>query len=251
MTTTNSRTFIVDCNRCKAKVAANETGSAVQNGYDDDAGEPYGHMMHVGICPICNSILVGEERQTGFLNYNSNEDIWSDIVRVYPDPPKIFSSYRIPQVVQDSLIEADRTLQAGANMATCAMLGRALEAICRDILNPKPHPVPRTATVPPAKPVKKIMLAEGIKKLKEMKIIDDRLFDWSQQLHAFRNLAAHADEDTRISREDAEDLQTFVYAIVEYVYDLAERYNEFKNRVEARAKCNKPRGTHGNPVDDL
>lgn len=79
------------------------------------------------------------------------------------------------------------------------------------------------------------MLGEGIKQLRDKKVIDDRLFDWSQQLQAFRNLAAHP-EEISISRDDAEDLQTFVNAIVEYVYDLADRYEEFKVRVDARAK---------------
>lgn len=83
------------------------------------------------------------------------------------------------------------------------------------------------------------MLGEGIKKLREKKIIDDRLYDWSQQLQAFRNLAAHP-EDISISREDAEDLQTFVYAIVEYIYDLTDRYEEFKVRAEQRARRRKP-----------
>lgn len=82
------------------------------------------------------------------------------------------------------------------------------------------------------------MLAEGIKRLREAKVIDDRLYEWSQQLRAFRNLAAHP-EDITISRNDAEDLQTFVNAIVEYVYDLADRYEEFKERVDARAKRKK------------
>jgi hypothetical protein len=130
-----------------------------------------------------------------------------------------------------SLAEADRALQANANIAACVMFGRALEAVCRDIL----HRHKPTGPAPAAKvtPKKKIMLAEGIRKLKEIKVIDDRLYDWSQQLHAFRNLAAHP-EDVSISREDADDLRTFVYAIVEYIYDLTERYNEFKDRVERR-----------------
>ena len=82
------------------------------------------------------------------------------------------------------------------------------------------------------------MLGEGIKKLKDEKIIDERLYNWSQQLQAFRNLAAHP-EDISISREDVEDLQTFVIAIVEYVYDLADRYEEFISRVEKRKNKNK------------
>ena len=79
------------------------------------------------------------------------------------------------------------------------------------------------------------MLAEGIRKLKEHHFIDQRLYDWSQQLHAFRNIAAHP-ADISISRQDAEDLQTFVYAIIEYIYDLTDRYEEFKERLESREK---------------
>jgi Domain of unknown function (DUF4145) len=81
------------------------------------------------------------------------------------------------------------------------------------------------------------MLAEGIKQLKGKNIIDSRLFDWSQHLHAFRNLAAHPDSDVAISREDAEDLQAFVYAIIEYIYDLTDRYDEFKERQAKRARA--------------
>jgi hypothetical protein len=239
MATAIQRTFIVDCPWCRAKVAASESGRAECVGFDNDAGEPYGSKVLVGICPSCRSILVGETEQIGFENYDSDEDRWSDVVRIYPKPPKVFSSYRIPKVVKESLNEADRSLQAGANIAACVMLGRALEALCRNILDSEPETTSTTPTpATPAKPKKKIMLGEGIKKLRDKKIIDDRLYDWSQQLHAFRNLAAHP-EDISISRHDAEDLQTFVNAIVEYVYDLADRYEEFKNRVDARAKRKK------------
>lgn len=77
------------------------------------------------------------------------------------------------------------------------------------------------------------MLGEGIRKLKDAGIIDERLFDWSQQLHAFRNIAAHP-TDIAISREEAVDLRTFVFAIVEYIYDLTDRYNDFKERLERK-----------------
>ena len=85
---------------------------------------------------------------------------------------------------------------------------------------------------------KKIMLANGIKQLHDKNIIDARLFDWSQQLHAFRNDAAHPDTSS-ISREDTEDLQAFAYAIIEYIYDLTDRYEEFKERLKRRKKTHK------------
>jgi hypothetical protein len=236
MKTPSPQTFIIDSPWCKAKVAAIETGRAEESGFNEEIGEPYASTVYVGKCPRCRSILAGESVQTDFEDINAYENRWSDVVRVYPKPPKTFSSYRIPRVVKDSLKEADRSLQANANIAACAMLGRALEALCRDVLDSELGGTDGASTNPtPTRPKKEVMLGEGIKKLYDRKVIDDRLYDWSQQLQAFRNLAAHP-EDISISREDAEDLQTFVYAIVEYIYDLTDRYEEFKKRLDARSK---------------
>lgn len=235
MTTARPKTFIIDCHICKAKVAALEAGSAERGGWIEEAGDPFGERLLLGSCPSCRSLLVGEMTQIGFEGYDSDEDRWSEVVRVFPKPPKAFLSYRIPRVVTDSLLEADRSLQANANIAACVMFGRALEALCRDVLQEQVDSDSALEQSTTSKPKKNLMLGAGIKQLRDRKIIDDRLYDWSQQLQAFRNLAAHP-EDISISRDDAEDLQTFVYAIVEYIYDLADRYKEFKERTELRAK---------------
>ncbi|QRX82288.1 DUF4145 domain-containing protein [Glaciimonas sp. PAMC28666] len=225
------QTFIVDCHICKAKVAAIESGRAVH--HTSDAWQNYGKKVFIGNCPQCDFILVGESDQLDFKDVDSYDDRWSEVIRVYPKPPKTFLSLRIPPVVTDSLKEADRTLQAGANIATCMMLGRAIEALCRDVLNAEPKEG-GTENVP-AKTKKYIMLGQGIKELHKANLIDDRLYKWSEQLHAFRNMAAHP-EDITISRNDAEDLQKFVYAMVEYVYDLTDLYDDFMSRVKARTK---------------
>lgn len=176
---------------------------------------------------------MGESRQTWFKGFDSEYDRWSDYVRVYPKPPKTFTSFEIPNVVKDSIIEAERALQANANIAACVMLGRTLEGICRDVLQKIESASSGKKTRP--KKLKPIMLGKGLKELKAKGIIDDRLFDWSQQLQAFRNLAAHP-EDVSITRDDAEDLQAFVHALIEYIYDLAERYEEFKQRIAKKTK---------------
>jgi hypothetical protein len=227
------KTFIVDCPDCKAKVAAEEAGCAKDSGFDPEAGEPYGMRLHVGKCPRCNILLAGHSYQTRFAGWEGDdEEVWSDPVRVHPNPPKTFSSYRIPKSVTTSLTEGDIALQGNANLAACVMFGRALEGVCRDSLFTKEEKKEATAGKP-----KRLMLAQGIKQLRDKNIIDGRLFDWSQHLHAFRNVAAHPDmSGVSISREDAEDLQAFVYAIIEYIYDLTDRYEEFKERQERRAK---------------
>ncbi|MBR1196396.1 DUF4145 domain-containing protein [Bradyrhizobium sp. AUGA SZCCT0240] len=232
-------TFIIDCPRCKAKVAAEHRGQVDWSYAGDDEGEPIGHRVVIGYCPSpsCQIPLVGRAEQFGFQGYQDwEDDVFGDVVRVYPEPAKVFTSYRIPGALSHSLAEADRCLQVGANIAACVMLGRALEALCRDVLQKAEKPE-ATANAPSAKPTKRLMLGTGIRELRDRKIIDDRLYDWSVSLQAMRNLAAHP-EDITVSREDAQDLQVFVNAITEYVYDLTDRYEEFKER-EAEAK--KPR----------
>jgi hypothetical protein len=235
----SDKTFIIDCPACKAKVAAELCGVAEHRGNDYDTNEPFADRLYVGKCPRCNTLLSGKSSQMNFVEWGAEFDEWTDVVRVFPLPMRTFNSYRIPKVLTMSLAEADRCLQSCAPSAACVMLGRALEAMCRDILQQKStNPVRKGTQQSQAKaisPAKKIMLGKGIKELKDRNVIDQRLYDWSQQLQAFRNVAAHPDE-IEISREDAEDLQSFVYAIVEYVYDLADRYEEFKERLARRNK---------------
>lgn len=227
------KTFIVDCPKCRAKVAAIEHGCVRRPGGIDREGEPhYGISVYLGKCPKCRTILVGESQQIGIEQYDSYHDEWADAIRVYPEPPKTFTSKRIPKMVSESIAEAVKSLQASANVAACVMFGRALEAICRDLLEPARTGGETKSTSAPKRPV---MLGEGIRKLKEKGVIDQRLFDWSQQLHAFRNVAAHPTDKT-ISREDADDLRSFVYAIIEYIYDLTDRYNEFQERLTKKKK---------------
>jgi hypothetical protein len=231
-----SPTFIIDCPRCKAKVGAEYKGHIDHSYFEDEAGEPCGERILIGKCPSCSLSLVGRAEQVEFQSFDAEQDAFSDVVRVYPHPPKVFTSHRIPRPLTQSLVEADRSLQAGAYIASCMMLGRALEALCRDHLEPKAEKqAPGAEKVGPHKPRKRVMLGTGIRELREQKVIDDRLYDWSQSLHAVRNLAAHA-EDITFSRQDAEDLQAFVYAITEYVYDLTDRYLEFKEREEEKKK---------------
>lgn len=222
------KTFIVDCPRCRAKVAAVEHGCVRRlGGINHEGEEHYGISVTLGVCPKCRTVLVGESEQIGIEGYDSEYDEWAEAIRVYPEPPKTFTSGRIPKVVSESIAEATKCLQVNANVAACVMFGRALEAICRDLLEPAQTGRATQSTAALKRPV---MLGKGISKLKDKGLIDQRLFDWSQQLHAFRNVAAHA-TDITISREDTDDLRSFVYAIIEYIYDLTDRYNEFKERL--------------------
>src|SRR5437868_3315098 len=111
-------TFVVDCPVCQAKVAAEETGRAERKGFDDDIGVPFGERLIVGKCPRCKTLISAQSHQTNFKGWEGDEfDAWADPVRVYPKPPKTFSSYRIPKSLRISLFEADVALQGNAVLA--------------------------------------------------------------------------------------------------------------------------------------
>ena len=209
--------FLIDCATCKKKVVGKKLGGATRGGSGGPRGS-FGERLVVGECTECNSLLVAESYQTHFKSQGAELDKWSDFIRVHPSPLRSFNSNRIPPVLTDSLEEANKALQAGAPVAACAMYGRALEALCRDVLGKKKN-----------KPDYKVMLGKGIEELRDESIIDERLFNWSQEMHAFRNMAAHPDQIS-VSRDDVEDLRVFVYAIIEFVYDLTDRYEEFMAR---------------------
>lgn len=226
-------TFIIDCPTCRAKVAAPEYGRVKRNGgiNPEDGDVHYGTSLVVGKCPKCSTLLAGESPQITIGGFDGEWDEWGDAVRVFPKPAKTFLSARIPKIVTDSISEAEKSLQGNANTAACVMMGRALEAVCRHLLEPSSEKSPPDGNK--VQPKKHIMLGQGIRRLKEKGYIDDRLLDWSQHLHAFRNIAAHPSDES-IARQDAEDLQSFVYAIIEYIYDLTDRYNEFKLRMSKK-----------------
>ncbi len=81
------------------------------------------------------------------------------------------------------------------------MCGRTIEGVCN-------HHSTKNKT-----------LAGGLKELRENGIIDERLFEWGDELRKHRNIGAHATSE-KISKEDAKDLLDFSSAICEYVFTL-------------------------------
>ena len=72
-------------------------------------------------------------------------------------------------------------------------------------------------------------LAGELRELKEKGIIENRLFEWAEELRTMGNEAAHGVEFVA-SREDAEDTLQFTEALIEYVFTYRDRFEEFKKR---------------------
>jgi hypothetical protein len=93
------------------------------------------------------------------------------------------------------------------------MVGRTLEGVCIT------HGID----------VKKKSLISGLEELRKKELIDDRLLEWTQALRVLRNEGAHYTGNL-VSRADARDALQLCEALLDYMYVLAQQFEEFKNR---------------------
>jgi hypothetical protein len=208
--------MLIDCSHCRARVDAKEIGT-VRRGFDPECGSPdEDELVTLLRCQVCcQPILAFQSWEGEKRGWDGNHEIvWSSPQRVWPAPELSFST-AIPKAIQLSLLEAQKCLVVGAYTASVAMTGRALEAIGRHF-HTKGN-------------ANKLMLAAGIEELRQNNIIDQRLYEWSKELHLNRNLAAHASSQ-EFEQADAEDLFNFASAICDYVFVLSEKFDKFKKR---------------------
>ena len=200
--------MIIECSFCESLVDASVIAS--HESYDPDI-DPSPFRASLLECPSCkNTLLAGQYQEM------SDEDrvVWETPTRLWPEPRRFIPS-EIPLIVRVSLEEGERCFKARAYTACAVMCGRALEGVCRHYKTENPY------------------LGGGLEELLKMKVIDGRLYEWSQSLRFRRNIAAHASTE-KISPEDARDLLEFLHAICEFVFVLAARYEQFKRRTEAK-----------------
>lgn len=137
-------------------------------------------------------------------------DYFDNDVAVYPAPPRRMSS-AVPKKLQECFLEARTCYEARAYTASAIMCRRSLELLAVE------------------RGVAEKNLAQSLLKLKDNGDIDQRLYDWCNQLRLVGNEAAHGvGSDT--SQADAKDMTDLAEAIIDYVYVFQARYEEFRNR---------------------
>ena len=73
-------------------------------------------------------------------------------------------------------------------------------------------------------------LAARLKKLHDKGTIDQTLTEWADALRVIGNVGAHYSETT-VSRQDADDALAFAEALLDHIYVLRQRFDEFKTRI--------------------
>lgn len=65
--------------------------------------------------------------------------------------------------------------------------------------------------------------------MKESGDIDERLFEWAQELRIMGNEGAHF-TGKQVARQDAEDALDLCEALLDYMFELSEKFEAFKKR---------------------
>lgn len=191
--------MLVDCTRCRARIEAQEVAEFI--GYDKEVDFEVRYAFLK--CPSCNEPLLT-------FQWRPEEELpWDSPRRLYPTSRRL--SIQVPSPLRRSFREAISCQESGLFLATALMCRRTLECVCIHHLGAVRN------------------LSSALEKLHEANVIDDRLFEWANALRDDGNLAAH-DLEVQISAKDAEDLVDFTEAILDYVFVLRDRFEEYKKR---------------------
>jgi hypothetical protein len=130
--------------------------------------------------------------------------------RVYPAQQRHIGYY-LPDIVRQSYEEAVHCESATTSMACVVMVGRTLEAVCKEFGF-------STRSV-----------FEGLKSMYDKGVISQELLDWANELRVLRNVGAHA-TGQRVDCLDATEALDFLQAILEILYELRPKFEKFKLR---------------------
>jgi hypothetical protein len=132
-------------------------------------------------------------------------------VIVYPAPHRI--SPDVPSELRREWEEARACFSSKAYTACLVMVRRTLEGTCK------------------LQGVKKRTLAENLRELEKQGRIDGTLAEWADALRIAGNRGAHYTGEA-VPREDAEDALAFAEALLDHVYVLRKRFDEFQRRIK-------------------
>ncbi|WP_433188705.1 DUF4145 domain-containing protein [Actinoallomurus sp. CA-150999] len=134
-----------------------------------------------------------------------------DYYTIYPGTPNL--SFEVPEALRREYNEATSCFKAKAYTAAVVMVRRTLEGTCKE------------------NNVQERTLARSLEKLKESGLINDTLAEWMDALRVVGNEGAHYTGQP-VARVDAEDALAFTEALLDHIYVLRKRFEQFKARRE-------------------
>lgn len=193
------------CPHCEQASNAIVRGQAVWSGYNvaGDMENPPVEWTLVQ-CHRCAqpSLQVREDFGGGFA-----ED--EHPATAYPAPHHLAGG--VPEGLRREWEEARTCFDAKAYAACVVMVRRTLEGTCAE------------------QGVKARTLEKSLEKMATDGLIDQTLAEWADVLRRVGNKGAHYTGEA-VEREDAEDALSFAEALLEHIYVLRRRFEQFRSR---------------------
>ena len=208
------RAFV--CPQCELPALAIVRGMAFWDGWNKGQTYPESLPTEYALvqCSECHkvSVQIREDFGQGF------QDDKPGIVY----PAKRSLSRDVPEPLRREFKEAQACFSAKAYEATVVMVRRILEGTCKE------------------NNVQERNLVKSLQKLKADGLIDDKIAEWADALRVLGNEGAHY-TGRRVSRDDSEDALAFAEALLDHIYVLRKRFDEFaRRRANKRASKTRP-----------
>jgi hypothetical protein len=175
--------------------------------YDNGTGTAH----YLAKCSTCNEVLFYRQH----LRRNGFEPVLEDLV--WPSSGTLHAA--VPTRVRSIYQEAAR-IKGRAPNAFANQMGRALEAVCHD------------------RGANKGVLAQKLKTLADNGDIPTTLAEMAMLIKDFRNIGSH-DGDEDVESPDADVIDEFFRAVIEYVYVAPYKLNAVQAAIaEKRAPAN-------------
>jgi hypothetical protein len=192
------------CPHCERPASAVTKGVALWDGWEgeDPVNPPV--QWRLVQCDRCDqpTLEIREDYGEGF-------DVDEPGI-IYPAPRRL--SNNVPSGLRREYAEAQICLGAKAYAACVVMVRRTLEGACAEL------------------GIKKRNLAQALVELQKQGMIDGDLLEWANALRVAGNMGAHYTGET-VTRQDAEDSLAFAEALLDHIYVLRRRFDEFKQRL--------------------
>lgn len=204
-----TRVFV--CPHCEQQALGEVCAQAVWNGTSPRTGEFLDIPLEYSLvqCQECGNISLE-------LRGNSGEGFAADSPSIlYPAQRSL--STEIPNSLRREFEEAQACFDAKAYKAAVVMVRSVLEGACQD------------------NGVEAWPLVKGLERMRESGLIDGTISEWAHALRILGNEGAHF-TGKQVSRNDAEDSLAFAEALLDHIYVLRKRFEEFAKRREDTAK---------------
>lgn len=219
MASKNSETLALYCPTCNVQVDTDVVG-----GYSapmpreyviDDEAQVNVIVYRLSRCNRCYSPFLTRQQ---YLDVGGEFSVpQEEPATLYPVLRTTLAVENLPMSVQRTYLAAVATHRSGLYEPCAIMCRKCVEAVCRDLQ------------------ARGGSLLEKLQDLQQGNVIDQRLLLWADELRLIGNEAAH-DFDTVIGKEDAGDALDFLEGLLQYIFVLSRRFNEFQKRRRQRSE---------------